>query len=114
MNAPRYPELRDYARTIVHWSHHSNWSQDGGGRNLLKIPAPLPLIRTFRMSPLLARSISLDSTFNTGFPCTTDFTSFQYLSIALEGQQRASRSLAKRKFTSDFSLCDMPDHSIGL
>ncbi len=54
------------------------------------------------MSPLLARSISLDSTFYMGFPCTTDFTSFQNPSIALEGQRRTSQSLAKRKFTSDF------------
>jgi hypothetical protein len=36
----------------------------GSRRNFLKISAPLPLIRTFRMSPLLARSISLDGTFN--------------------------------------------------
>ncbi len=33
-----------------------------GGQHSLKISAPLPLIRTFWMSPLLARSIS-DSTF---------------------------------------------------
>jgi hypothetical protein len=30
-------------------------------------------------------------------------TLFQYPSIAFEGQRQASRSLAKRKFTSDFS-----------
>jgi hypothetical protein len=41
----------------------------GDGRNLLKISAPLPLIRTFRMSPLLARSISLDSTCKRQRPC---------------------------------------------
>jgi hypothetical protein len=35
----------------------------GGGRKMLKISALLPLIRTFQMIPLLARSISLDSTF---------------------------------------------------
>jgi hypothetical protein len=35
----------------------------GGGQKLLIISAPLPLKRIFRMSPLLARSISMDSTF---------------------------------------------------
>ncbi len=30
----------------------------------LKTPVPLPLIKIFRMRPLLARSISLDNTFN--------------------------------------------------
>jgi hypothetical protein len=42
----------------------------GGGRNMLKISALLPLIRTFQMNPLLARSISLDSTFNILFLCS--------------------------------------------
>jgi hypothetical protein len=35
----------------------------GGGQNLLKISAPLPLTNNFRMMTLLARSISLDSIF---------------------------------------------------
>ncbi len=34
------------------------------GRNQLKIPAPLPLKNIFRMKPLSAQSISLDSPFN--------------------------------------------------
>ncbi len=37
----------------------------GGGRNLLRISAPLPVINSFRTRPLLAWSISMDSTFKT-------------------------------------------------
>ncbi len=36
----------------------------GDGRNQLQIPAPLPLKNIFRMIPLSAQSLSLDSTFN--------------------------------------------------
>jgi hypothetical protein len=36
----------------------------GDGQNQLQIPAPLPLKNVFRMIPLSAQSISLDSTFN--------------------------------------------------
>ncbi len=36
----------------------------GDGRNQLQIPAPLPLKNIFRMIPLSAQSISLDSPFN--------------------------------------------------
>jgi hypothetical protein len=36
----------------------------GDGRNQLQIPAPLPLKSIFRMIPLSAESISLDSPFN--------------------------------------------------
>ena len=36
----------------------------GDGRILLYISAPLPLIKTYLMTPLSARSISMDSTFN--------------------------------------------------
>ncbi len=36
----------------------------GDGRNQLQIPAPLPLKKVFRMIPLSAQSISLDSPFN--------------------------------------------------
>ncbi len=35
----------------------------GDGRNQLQIPAPLPLKNIFRMIPLSARSVSLDSPF---------------------------------------------------
>jgi hypothetical protein len=35
----------------------------GDGRNFLKIFAPHPLMTTFRLIQLLARSVSLDSTF---------------------------------------------------
>jgi hypothetical protein len=42
----------------------------GGRWNLLKISALLSLIKTFRMRPLLAWSISLDSTFNLWKPMT--------------------------------------------
>ncbi len=35
----------------------------GGGLNLLKISAPLSVIRTFRTSPVLVKYTSLDSTF---------------------------------------------------
>jgi hypothetical protein len=40
------------------------FSKNGDGQILLKISAPLPLIKTFQMTPLSARSISMDSTFN--------------------------------------------------
>ncbi len=36
----------------------------GDGRNQLQIPPPLPLKNIFRMIPLSAQSISLDSPFN--------------------------------------------------
>ncbi len=36
----------------------------GDSRNQLQIPAPLPLKNIFRMIPLSAQSISLDSPFN--------------------------------------------------
>jgi hypothetical protein len=36
----------------------------GDGRKQLQIPAPLPLKNIFRMIPLSAQSISLDSPFN--------------------------------------------------
>jgi hypothetical protein len=36
----------------------------GDGRNQLQIPAPLPFKNIFRMIPLSAQSISLDSPFN--------------------------------------------------
>jgi hypothetical protein len=36
----------------------------GDGRNQLQIPVPLPLNSIFRMIPLSAQSISLDSPFN--------------------------------------------------
>ncbi len=36
----------------------------GGGQNLLKISAPLHLIKIYHMRPLLAWSILQDSTFN--------------------------------------------------
>jgi hypothetical protein len=49
--------VRDNAESLK--SSHKT----GGVRNLLKISAPLPLIRTFRMSLLLARSIWVDCTF---------------------------------------------------
>ncbi len=39
------------------------FSQDGGQDNFFKTFAPLSLIKTYRMSLLSARSISLDSTF---------------------------------------------------
>jgi hypothetical protein len=38
-------------------------SQDGGMANFLKISKPLSLIKTYRIIPLSARSISMDSTF---------------------------------------------------
>jgi hypothetical protein len=41
----------------------SHMSRGRGRRNSLMISAPLPLMGIFWMSPLLARSISLDSTF---------------------------------------------------
>jgi hypothetical protein len=37
----------------------------GGGQIFLKPSAPLSLMKTYRMSLILAGSISLDSTFNT-------------------------------------------------
>ncbi len=36
----------------------------GDGRNQFQIPAPLPLKNIYRMIPLSAQSISLDSPFN--------------------------------------------------
>ncbi len=40
------------------------FSKNGDGQILLKISAPLPLIKTFQITPLSARSISMDNTFN--------------------------------------------------
>jgi hypothetical protein len=40
--------------------------QDGGGRKSPKVSAPLPLIKFHQMTPLPARSMSLDSTSSSG------------------------------------------------
>jgi hypothetical protein len=40
----------------------------GDGQNQLKISAPHPMTETYRLIPLLAALISLDSPFNRWFP----------------------------------------------
>jgi hypothetical protein len=53
----------------------------GDGRNQLQIPAPLPLKNIFRMIPLSAQSISLDSPFNFYNLFETEKTTLQVCTI---------------------------------
>jgi hypothetical protein len=53
----------------------------GDGRNQLQIKAPLPLKTIFRMIPLSAQSISLDSPFNIYNLCEKEKTTLKVCTI---------------------------------
>jgi hypothetical protein len=53
----------------------------GDGRNQLQIPAPLPLKNIFRMIPLSAKSILLDSPFNINNLFEKEKTTFKVCTI---------------------------------